>query len=75
MKLMLDFVYLKQNVYNMDVVKEFKGTDSFLNMKESKRGCQIEEAQKVYFLSFKNCCYFSSGMFIKNLPRRDIKEV
>ena len=62
--------------YNMDVVKEFKGTDTFLDMKESRRGCNIDETQKVkHFEVLKNCCYFYLGMFIKNLPRKNIKAV
>ena len=53
LKLMLD------REYNMDVVKEFKGTDSFLDMEESRRGCDIDETQKVKHFEFlKNCCYF-----------------
>ena len=33
--------------YNMNVVKEFKGTESFLEMEESSRKCQIIESQQV----------------------------
>ena len=50
--MLIDFVdslkLMLGHEYNMDVVKEFKGTDTFLDMKESKRGCSIDETQKVY---------------------------
>ena len=66
--------------YNMNVVKEFKGTESFLEMDETSRKCQIIESEQVmYMLKSKfyinEIVLFTTGMFIKNLSRRNIKTV
>ena len=39
--------------YNINVIKEFKGTESFLAMSESSRNCQNLESQKVTFVNVK----------------------
>ena len=65
--------------YNMNVVKEFKGTESFLDMEESSRNCQIIESKQVKCVNLKfyvnEIVLFTTGMFIKNLSRRNIKTV
>ena len=40
--------------YNMNVIKEFKGTESFLAMTESSRNCQNHESQKVKCVNVKH---------------------
>ena len=39
--------------YNMNVVKEFKGTESFLDMEESSRKCQIIDSLQIKCVNLK----------------------
>ena len=65
--------------YNINVVKEFKGTESFLGLKESSRNCQILESTQVKYANMKiyvhKTILFIKGMSIKNLSRSNFKTV